>query len=438
MLKTNHAVHFLSLLLLLSLCILSACGNGESSKNGSRTNTIKPNTEVLEGTLFENTASVKASVIEKLVRYDLKTGTYVFNGMTPEISHLEKGTVVLFEGHSLRKIKSVREEKGNTILETEFATLNEYYKDAHIAYSAPIYWDSKGIADSKITFGQPIATMATPLMSFVGAVEEPSLIEFKDKIADWDVEFKLNPMDGSKLKVELKAEKERLCSIVAEGSISSFVSEADIVIENGTTQHFSYHNQNLEGDLEIKFAASGLGTQVVILEIPAQIERTILVQGIIPVTLRLKANIKIYPEVAPGSTSQVSMKYKYNSRLGFQYEGASLTSSGDIVDDVFEQTGDSNTATAGIAGMGVAVEFPRVEVGILGNSIVPYIVHNMHASSYLSTGLLDGNPCHRASCKFDVHAGVSMRFLGVGSINHDYKIGERLQRWIVPGSHCGD
>jgi hypothetical protein len=424
-------------LVCLLLVLISCEGDKKKSNDFSKTYLV-PKTQTFNGTTQENTVSVSATVINDLENYNAETGTYTFSSSADEVEDLKPGNVVLFETHSLRKIKSTKKEGGRIILETEFATLNEYFKDAHIAYSAPINWDEKGVAETKITFGKPIATLVAPLLGFSGTTVQSSLIEFKDKIADWDVEFNLDPMSGGKLKVELKAEKERLCSIVAEGTISSFVSEADIVIENGITQHFSYHNQNLEGELEIKFAASGLGTQVVILEIPAQIERTILVQGVIPVTLRLKANIKIYPEVAPGSTSQVSMKYKYNSRLGFQYEGTSLTSSGDIVEDVFEQTGDSNTATAGIAGMGVAVEFPRVEIGILGNIVVPYIVHNMHASSFLSTGLLDGNPCHRASCKFDVHAGVSMRFLGVGAINHDYKIGERMERWIVPGSHCGD
>jgi hypothetical protein len=424
---------------ILFVFLLPSCGDNGAKENSNSEHFIKPKKEIFETIPKENTEVVSGKVMRSLKSYDTKTGTYVFKDDAEGIEDLKPGTVVLFETHSLRKIKSVKKEGENLIVTSEFAQLTDYYKDAKISYEAPINW-SKGTASSyDMKFGQPIVTMASPMLGLANSSQMGDVnVHYEDEIAGWKVEFELEPMEHEKLKVKLKAEKDGLCSIVAEGFISSFISEADIVIENGTTQHFSYHNRNLDGELEIKFAASGLGSEVAILEIPAQLERTILVYGVIPVTLRLKANLKIYPEVAPGSTSQVSMKYRYNSSLGFVYQGTSLTSSGDITNDHAEQTGDSNTATVGIAGMGVGVEFPRVELGILGNIVVPYVVHNMHASTYLSTGLLDGNPCHRASCKFEVHAGVSMRFLGVGSINNDYKIGERIERWVVPGSHCGD
>ncbi len=88
--------------------------------------------------------------------------------------------------------------------------------------------------------------------------------------------------------------------------------------------------------------------------------------------------------------------------------------------------------------MGVGVEFPRFEIGIFGNTIVPYLLLNTHTSSYLSTGLLDNRPCHTATCKYVVHAGLSLSFLGLGAINHDYKAFEEEKRWIAEGSHCGD
>ena len=432
------------LFLLLGFLIVLSCGKN-SDKSGD-TGFIEPEKQEFEATLQENTASVSKSVMNDLVSYDEKTGTYIFASNSGEIEDLKLGMVVLFEAHSLRKIKSVTNDDGNTIIETEFAKLTDYFKDAKINYSALVDWNDTSTGAINMKVGQPIVTMATPMLGLKmknSALETNNLnfqnefgVKFKREIRGWKVEFELKPEAGGKLKIKLVAEKERRCSITAEGFISSFTSNANIVIENGNTQNFSYSNDGLEGEIEIKFAAVGLGSDIAQLEIPAKIERTILVYGIIPVTLRLKANLQIYPEVAVGSSSQVSMKLTYNSTMGFAYEAGRVRSDGDIRGENAEQTGDSNTATAGIAGMGVSVEFPRFEIGILGNVVVPYLLLKTHTSSYLSTGLLDNTPCHFAEMKYKGHAGVTLNFLNLVSINNDYKLFDKKKRWEADGSHC--
>ncbi|WP_290626957.1 hypothetical protein [Altibacter sp.] len=427
---------------------LAGCSNTPSSSSMDQQRFITPKTETLEATKKEHTANVPAPVMESLQSYDPKTGTYIFNDDADAVENLQAGTVVLFETHSLRKIKNVRKENGTFVVTTDFAKLTDYYKDANIEYSAPINWSNATAATTTMHVGQPVISMATPMLGLLTPQEEGEgispegeeglHIRYEEMIKGWKVGFNLTPEAGGKLKIKLSAEKGNVCSIVAEGFISSFTSNAQILIEDGETQQFTYRNDGMEGEMEVKFAAVGLGSEIAILEIPAKIERTILVNGVIPVTLRLKANLKIYPEVAPGSSSQVSIKLKYNSSIGFSYETGHVNTFADVTGDQAEQTGDSNTATAGIAGMGVGVEFPRFEIGIFGNTIVPYLLLNTHTSSYLSTGLLDNRPCHTATCKYVVHAGLSLSFLGLGAINHDYKAFEEEKRWIAEGSHCGD
>ena len=432
-------IFFLKSTAVLSLVlILFSCGGDKNKSHSSSKNHIIPKTQTLKATPKENTTSISASVIANLENYDAETGTYTFSDDADEVEDLEVGTVVLFEGHSLRKIKSVKKEGGKIMVESEFARLTDYFKEADISYSAPVTWDKAGVAAANVKVGQPIATIVPPLFTTLDGEEEGLHVKIEREIRGWKIEFELTPEAGDKLKIKLTATKERVCSITAEGFISSFTSNSSIQIEGGETQQFSYNNDGLEGEVELKFAAVGLGSEIAILEIPATIERTILVQGIIPVTLRLKANLKIYPEVAAGSSSQASMKLTYNSNLGFSYDGSRMNTTGGVSNDTAEQTGDSNTATAGIAGMGVGGEFPRFEIGILGNTVVPYLLLNTHASSYLSTGLLDNRPCHTATLKYAAHAGVNMNFLGVMTINNDYKIAEQEKRWKAEGSHCGD
>lgn len=442
-----------SFLFKILLCVLTiasvSCGGSDKHYEFDRV--IKPTSETFEVTTQLNTVQISSAVLSDLKSYDNKTGNYVFSKDADGLEDLKPGTVVMFEGHSLRKIKNVKQEGGNILISSEFARLTDYYKDAKISYSAPVNWNNASSDSYSMKVGQPIVTMASPMLALLNPQEEGGgnggispegeegiHVRYEETIKGWKVGFNLSPEAGGKLKIKLSAEKGNVCSIVAEGFISSFTSNAEINIANGETNQFSYRNNGLEGEMEIKFAAVGLGSEIAILEIPASIERTILVQGVIPVTLRLKANLKIYPEVAPGSSSQVSIKLNYNSNLGFSYETGHVNTFADVTGDTAEQTGDSNTATAGIAGMGVGVEFPRMEIGIFGNTIVPYLLLNTHTSSYLSTGLLDNRPCHTATCKYAVHAGLSFSFLGIASVNHDYKAFEQEKRWVAEGSHCGD
>jgi hypothetical protein len=447
--KTSTNQFRLLLLVSILTTVLFSCGDAKNKYSFERV--IKPASESFEATTQENTKQVSSAVLSDLISYDQKTGNYVFTDDAKTVEGLKPGTVVLFEGHSLRRIKSVKSEGDKILVSSEFAKLTDYYKDAKISYSAPINWNASTADSYTMKIGQPIVTMASPALAMVNPQlegdgndpispegDEGIHVRYEETIKGWKVGFNLTPEAGGKLKIKLSAEKGNVCSIVAEGFISSFTSNAQINISNGETQQFSYRNDGMQGEMEVKFAAVGLGSDIAILEIPAKLERTILVNGFIPVTLRLKANLKIYPEVAPGSSSQVSIKLNYNSDLGFSYETGHVNTFADVTGDTAEQTGDSNTATAGIAGMGVGVEFPRMEIGIFGNTIVPYLLLNTHTSSYLSTGLLDNRPCHTATCKYAVHAGLSFSFLGIASINNDYKAFEQEKRWVAEGSHCGD
>jgi hypothetical protein len=421
--------------------ITISCGEGKSDA-GDTEGYIIPKTEHFKATTKENTQAVPGSVMRSLESYDQETGTYVFAKNAGVIEDLKVGTVVLFETHSLRKIKSVTNKGGKIVVESEFARLTDYFKDAQIDYKADINWgDPVAASSTKMIVGQPIATMINPIngMNSAAVTQAGVNVKLNTTLKGWKIELKLAPEAGSKLKIELTAKKENVCSIVAKGSISSFTSNLNISIIDGVTQNFSYSNNGIHAEMEVKFSAVGLGSEIAILQIPAKIERTILVYGVIPVTLRLKANLKIIPELAAGSSSQLSMKLSYTTNQGFTFNAGNLTPQGSVSGANPQQTGDSNTATMGIAGMGVTVEFPRFEIGIFDTLVVPYLVMSTTFSSYLNTGLLSATrPCHLARLKYKANAGVTMSLFGVLSINNDYKLFEHEKRWATANSFCDD
>ena len=424
------------MLLFIFTTLITSCGDNDAKNSDSIKDAILPSKETFKATTQENTTSVSLTTMNSLVSHNPEAGTYIFS-KNDEIAALTPGTVVLFEGHTVRKITSVQTEGNQVTVQSEYAKLTDYYKELDLSYTAPIRWnDDTSVATTSAKVGMPIATMISSTPNLLATQTNSQSVKLKTTVQGWKIEIKIEP-DGDMLKLELVGKKGNVCSIKAEGKISSFESTSQLQISNGQTQHFSYNNSGLNGEMEVKFAAVGLGTEIAMLEIPAVIEKTILVQGIIPVTLRLKANLKIFPEVAVGSSSQVSMKLKYNSTTGFSYDGSGLTPRGAITGDAPEQTGDCNTATPAIAGMGVGVEFPRFEIGILGNVVVPYLMVDTTYSSYLSTGLAGGAPpCHLARLKYKAKAGVTMSFLNVASVHNDYTIFEKEKKWTSEGSYC--
>jgi hypothetical protein len=439
--QTNLSKLTLSVLSILTLVTIS-CGDAKSGAGDRTAGYIIPKTENFKATTKENTQAVPGSVMQSLESYDKKTGTYVFSKDADDIEDLKVGSVVLFETHSLRKIKSVTKKDGKIVVESEFAMLTDYFKDAQIDYKADINWGDPGAANStKMIVGQPIATMINPINGInSGAAGQAGVnVNLNTTLKGWKIKLKLEPVAGSKLKIELSAKKENVCSIVAKGFISSFTSNLNISISDGVTRNFSYSNNGIDAEMEVKFSAVGLGSEIAILKIPAEIERKILINGVIPVTLRLKANLKIIPELAVGNSSQVGMKLSYTTNQGFTFDAGKLTPQGSVSGANPQQTGDNNTATMGIAGMGVTVEFPRFEVGIFDKLVVPYLVMSTTFSSYLNTGLLSATrPCHMARLKYKANAGVTMSLFGVLSINNDYKLFEHEKRWATANSFCDD
>ncbi len=439
----NHTNLSKLTLFVLSILILVtiSCGEGKSGAGDGTAGYIIPKTENFKATTKENTRAVPGSVLRSLESYDEITGTYVFSKDADDIEDLKVGSVVLFETHSLRKIKSVTKKDGKIVVESEFAMLTDYFKDAQIDYIADINWGDPGaVSSTKMIVGQPIATMINPINGInSGAAAQAGVnVNLNTTLKGWKIKLKLAPEAGNKLKIELSAKKGNVASIVAKGFISSFTSNMNISIIDGTTRNFSYSNNGINAEMEVKFSAVGLGSEIAILQIPAKIERKILVHGI-PVTLRLKANLKIIPELAVGSSSQLSMKLSYTTNQGFTFNAGNLTPQGSVTGANPQQTGDSNTATMGIAGMGVNVEFPRFEVGIFDTLVVPYLVMSTTFSSYLNTGLLSATrPCHLARLKYKANAGVTMSLFGVLSINNDYKLFEKEKKWVTANSFCDD
>jgi hypothetical protein len=357
-------------------------------------------------------------------------GKLYFNSSASAVKDLKPGQVVLFEGYELKKITSIAESGGKIIATTTDAKFNDYYKSAKIVYSKKMRWTENTIKNARFKVGGRMSTFTETRLD--------NGVEFSGTLAGFALSLKLTPEAGGggrKLNVEMTARRGSVAGIEVKGFISDFSADSDIDVSNSQINSYNHQHNNLNGELEVKYAILTLAQDAEI-SIPLEISRTILVNGVIPVTFALKCNLKVYPEVAENSTCQAHLKLTYNGTQGFNYNNRSLETAGTLAGFDVTRIGDTGSASAGIVGVGVGLEFPRFSIGIFHNVVVPYILNNTSVVSYFESGLpFVPGPCNQTIMKLKGVVGVDLSFFGL-SYGASRDLYERTTEFKTPGSVC--
>ncbi|MCZ6701763.1 MAG: hypothetical protein O6940_01850 [Ignavibacteria bacterium] len=419
--------------LLLTLVILNSCGGDEKENEGKSGNIPEPDNSTYDVEYTENTKVVNDDVVEMMISSDKKSGVYKFNAAADELMKLEKGNVVIFAGHSVRKIKSVNKSGSEIIVNTEYATLNEAIKNGTIAWETEINWssDQPEVKNASLIMGDAI---------FASETTSELKIHFEGKIKGWEVSLDLKPEDN-KLSIEITGSKsikgQKVCTIDGKGFISNFTNQSEITFANSELQNYEYYNKGLKGELEIKFAAVGLGSEIAQLVIPAKISIPYRI-GLIPVNFNLKANLKIYPEVRKGASSQASYKLTYDSDMGFKFAEGETNVKSELKSQEMEVTGETVSAGAVTTGVGVGFEFPRFEIAVFGELVVPYFLYNTSVTTFYEPGLLSNvPPCQEGKMTLKCVSGIDLKFFGV-SYAYSKTHFEKEKKWQTEGSRCED
>ncbi len=431
--KTRNTVLTEISSLLLIVVILLSCGGNEKENVGKNGNIPEPDKFTYDVEYTENTEIVEENLMEMLISSDKTSGVYRFNEDADDLLDIEPGKVVIFYGHSLRRIKSVQKEGNEIIVNTKYATLNEAIKNGTIAWETEIDWSSD----------QPEVKNASLLMGdaiFASETSSELKIHFEGKINGWDIKLDLEPKNN-KLSIDITGSKtikgQKVCSIRGKGFISKFTTQAEINFANSELENFEFRNNGLKGELEIIFAAVGLGSEIATLEIPVKIRMPTVIYGI-PISFNLGCNLKVYPEVKEGASSQASYKITYDSDMGFNFIEGDAQVKSKINSESMAVTGETVSAGVIAMGVGVGLEFPRFEIGILGEVVVPYFLYNTSISTFFEPGLLSNvPPCQEGRMKFKCVSGIDLKFFGV-SYAFSKTHFEKERKWQTEGSRCED
>ncbi len=425
---------FRILFFFFALILLNSCGGdkqGNSDENKSKIPKADKSTYEVE--YSDNTEVIDEDAMESFISSDTKTGVYRFKNDADDLLDLRPGEIVFFYGNSVRRVNNVVEEGDEIIVNTEYVTLNEAIKNGTIGWETKIDWTSgqSEVQNASLIIGD---------VKFASETESDLKIHYEGKIQGWDLNIDLVPKDN-KLTIDLTATKsiagQQVCTISGKGFISQFTNQCHFRFADSNLEEFELVNHGLNGELEIKFAAVALGSQVAQLVVPAKIKIPTMVYGI-PVSINLGCNLKVYPEVGQGASSQASYKLTYDSDMGFKYEKNLAEATSKLNSENMEVTGETVSAGAITTGVGVGIEFPRIEVAVLGEVIVPYFLYNTSITTFYEPGIASNlPPCQEGKMTIKCVSGVDLKFFGASyAFNKEHFSKEK--KWQTEGSHCED
>jgi hypothetical protein len=421
----------LSLFLIVSM--VNSCGGDKKGNGGNGSDIPEPDKSTYEVEFTENTFAVEEDVMESFISSDKESGIYKFNSDADDLLDLQPGKIVFFYGHSVRRVSGVSEQGSEIIVNTEYVTLNEAIKNGTIGWENKIDWspEQSEVQNAALFIGDEI---------FAAQETSEFKIHYEGKLQGWDLSVDLLPKDN-KLTIDISASKEvggqKVCTISGKGFISQFTNQVHFRFTDSNLDNFEMVNHGINGELEIKFAAVQLGTETAQLVIPAKIKIPTRVYGI-PVSFNLGCNLKIFPEVRGGASSQASYKLTYDSDMGFKFANNSAEANSRLNSHNMEVTGETVSAGMITTGVGVGLEFPRIEVAILGEVIVPYFLYNTSITTFYEPGIASNvPPCQEGKMKIKCVSGIDLKFFGV-SYAYSKDHFEKERKWQTEGSQCED
>lgn len=384
------------LLSLFAILLLNTC-----KKEGDPIKETNNGTNVYNVTYTENTVVIDSLAAQSLVKIDSADYRYYFESDDPTITNLQEDDIMLIYGIALRRVTSIARNGNETIVETSYATLNEAISDGEISWDKEISF-KKGIV--------PVVQMHGKNIQYKTATEDGFEFEFTYGEYNYRIKFDFTE---EKADVEFEIAKDLVQPItakfLAKGSIENFNTHTEIEFEDSELKSFGQKNSDLAGELTLNLTVAGSGRDEIAFDFPVVLLKYPVMVGPIPVMINLKVLFVINCVVPVDGSAQVEVKFSYNSVAGIKYDGTSVSADASMGD----QSMDKNIAQTGASsaiGVNFGLAFPRLEIGVFDEVIVPWI----------QTAFLIGGdytftpPCQQAKSQFIGACGVDFSFLGFG------------------------
>lgn len=222
-------------------------------------------------------------------------------------------------------------------------------------------------------------------------------------------------LKGTSAYVKIGVEKKLLqgfrASFTAEGTIERFRQKSTMKFSNSRLQQFDHVNNNMQGDLKLSIAAAGSANDAINFEVPIVVAKYPVAVGPFLFFINVKIQVVANCVVPPEASSLIDVRFKYNSDLGFTYDGTNANIFGREGNESMEKDGNMTTASSSACAASFGVGFPRMELDLLGTGlVVPYVQPGFLVGGDYTFGV---HPCMQGKAAFIGAAGLNMGFAGM-------------------------
>lgn len=346
---------------------------------------------------------------EAIIREDEESFSYTFSsGVLSDAGiSLSEGDILLLEGKALRKIRTVTESEGEVSVETDFAGLNEAFRNADIDVS------------TNIDFTETVAEKYA--IEYDGKLLKPNVT--KKGGGEWSYELGDVTVEGT-LKTETdKAVISLLIKYDAGGvsgamkvvsTIENVQNETAFKIEDHETKSFRFNNPGMKGSLDIEFIMAGGNSSETIWDPPMPAVIIPFTIGPIPVVFKMGV-IYIYKlDLGVNGTASYKTSFAYDGDIGFRVEGSDFTP---MLEGGMKSPSADN-AEGNAAGFGgtvtgqFGVGLPQISFSMLGETVVPYLRQEFYTlASYTFP------TCTKLNSRYEVNAGIDMKIFGLADFS---------------------
>jgi len=337
------------------------------------------------------------SDLEKIDSADFR---YYFDDSNADAAALTAGDVLVIYGLALRKVTSISNTGGQIVVETEYAALNDAISDGTVS------WD----------YGVNFTSDLQPEMSIDGQIHKfkrtsDDSFSISTKIGSFDYKITMK-FKGDKAEVTQEIEKsvggDVKVKFACEGVIEQFRTRNKIVYKNSELTEYEYDNKGLKGELTVSLTAAGSGKDKINFEFPTTLISYPFMVGPIPVKVNVKVFFVAEAVVPPEGSAQVSAKFTYNSETGVSYSlGGEVKASGDKGSYTIKKK-KAQTGAAGAIGINFGLGFPRLEVGVFGSLLVPWV----HTAFLVGGDYTFMPACQQAKAAYIGACGYDFSILG--------------------------
>jgi hypothetical protein len=323
---------------------------------------------IADVTLTNNTVRIDDATTRRILKSVGSDGdVFVFDNSDPRIQGLHEGQVLLLDDVAVRKVLAVARKDNLIVVGTDYASLTDFIQQGHLKWDAPIRF---GSLFAKANEPPGPATATTGMWWVPGGTVYAATggLSYSGKVDGWDASMSVTP-SSNRMDMTFKVSRSyQGISVMAssKGFLKDFLSSADVQVAQGDLSNFSYNASNLNGEMNVEYAATRDGDAAGIdkpnIKLPALAKIPMPIDGI-PFMLTINANLILKPGFgAKKEAASGSFKISYNGDEGFQVKGGTSQPSSNI--DGSGSFGRIDTASLAPHAILVGLAAPKITLSL--------------------------------------------------------------------------